>query len=119
MAGYVSSFPPEADSAEIAESLVHDGGVIISELMPGDTMDAIRCEVENAVSAEEQEGSSELWPEGNKTVGGLAAVSTGDTARVFASPGPMFEPEARRPDYWRMARALFAAGFRHGELIHQ
>jgi phenylacetate-CoA ligase len=38
--------------------------------------------------------------------------------RVFASPGPIFEPEGSAPDYWRMARALFAAGFRSGELVH-
>ena len=39
-------------------------------------------------------------------------------ARVFASPGPIYEPEGRRPDYWRIARALFAAGFRKGDLVH-
>ncbi len=50
--------------------------------------------------------------------GGFAATATGELARVFASPGPIYEPEARREDYWRMARALFAAGFRSGELIH-
>ncbi|MGP1629679.1 MAG: phenylacetate--CoA ligase family protein [Giesbergeria sp.] len=38
--------------------------------------------------------------------------------RVFSSPGPMYEPEGARPDYWRMARALYAAGFRSGELVH-
>ncbi len=38
--------------------------------------------------------------------------------RVFASPGPIYEPEGPRPDYWRMARAIYAAGFRSGELIH-
>jgi phenylacetate-CoA ligase len=38
--------------------------------------------------------------------------------RVFASPGPIYEPEGRAPDYWRLARAMFAAGFRPGELIH-
>ena len=38
--------------------------------------------------------------------------------RVFASPGPLYEPEGARPDYWRMARAIYAAGFRPGELIH-
>lgn len=38
--------------------------------------------------------------------------------RVFASPGPIYEPEGRANDYWRMARAMFAAGFRAGELIH-
>ena len=37
--------------------------------------------------------------------------------RVFVSPGPIYEPEARRPDYGRFARALFAAGFRAGDLV--
>ena len=38
--------------------------------------------------------------------------------RIFASPGPIYEPEGTRADYWRMARAIYAAGFRAGELIH-
>jgi len=50
--------------------------------------------------------------------GGLAAVTPGDLARIFMSPGPIYDPEARRPDYWRLARALFAAGFRSGDLVH-
>ncbi len=54
----------------------------------------------------------------NRPFGGLATVASGDLARVFQSPGPIYDPEARRPDYWRFARALFAAGFRKGELIH-
>ena len=39
-------------------------------------------------------------------------------AHVFASPGPIYEPEGRRADYWRLARALHAAGFRRGDLVH-
>ncbi|MFO1395581.1 MAG: AMP-binding protein [Burkholderiales bacterium] len=50
--------------------------------------------------------------------GGFAAVRWGDARRVFASPGPIYEPEGARPDYWRLARALFAAGFRRGDLVH-
>ena len=51
--------------------------------------------------------------------GGFAAVGFGKAMpRVFASPGPLYEPEGARPDYWRMARAIYAAGFRPGELIH-
>lgn len=51
--------------------------------------------------------------------GGFAAAGFGaEMPRVFASPGPIYEPEGRAPDYWRMARALHAAGFRPGELIH-
>ena len=38
--------------------------------------------------------------------------------RVFASPGPIYEPEGSRADYWRMARALYAAGLRAGDLAH-
>ncbi|MEO7335037.1 MAG: phenylacetate--CoA ligase family protein, partial [Caldimonas sp.] len=37
--------------------------------------------------------------------------------RVFASPGPIYEPEGRGADYWRMGRALRAAGFRPGDLV--
>ena len=51
--------------------------------------------------------------------GGFAAVGWGAACRrVFASPGPLYEPEGARPDYYRLARALFAAGFRAGDLVH-
>ncbi|HAY09331.1 MAG TPA: AMP-dependent synthetase, partial [Thauera sp.] len=51
--------------------------------------------------------------------GGFAAVGWGAACRrVFASPGPLYEPEGARPDYYRLARALHAAGFRAGDLVH-
>ena len=50
--------------------------------------------------------------------GGLAATGWGAIRRVFASPGPIYEPEGARPDHWRLARALFAASFRAGDLVH-
>jgi len=50
--------------------------------------------------------------------GGLAAAPLAECARVFSSPGPIYEPEGRGADYWRMARALHAAGFQRGDLIH-
>jgi len=51
--------------------------------------------------------------------GGFAALGWGPAcSRVFASPGPIYEPEGRRVDYWRLARAMFAAGFREGDLVH-
>jgi phenylacetate-CoA ligase len=50
--------------------------------------------------------------------GGLAASPWGQLGRVFSSPGPIYEPEGRRKDYWRTARALFAAGLRPGDLVH-
>lgn len=58
----------------------------------------------------------------NRPFGGFAAAGWGRSGRrarqVFASPGPIYEPEGNVPDYWRLARALHAAGFRAGDLVH-
>jgi phenylacetate-CoA ligase len=55
----------------------------------------------------------------SRPFGGFSAVGWGAACRrVFASPGPLYEPEGARPDYYRLARALFAAGFRAGDLVH-
>ena len=58
----------------------------------------------------------------SRPFGGFAASGWGKQGRrsalVFASPGPIYEPEGDTPDYWRLARALFAAGFRPGDLVH-
>ena len=56
---------------------------------------------------------------GGSVFGGFSSLGFGAAMpRVFASPGTIYEPEGTRKDYWRMARTLFAAGFRPGELIH-
>lgn len=49
--------------------------------------------------------------------GGLVAGAPGSFGRLFTSPGPIFEPEAVHADPWRGARALFAAGFRPGDVV--
>lgn len=49
--------------------------------------------------------------------GGLVAEAPGSFARLFTSPGPIFEPEGRQADPWRGARALFAAGFRPEDIV--
>lgn len=49
--------------------------------------------------------------------GGFVAASPGSFARLFTSPGPIFEPEGRQADPWRGARALFAAGVREGDIV--
>lgn len=49
--------------------------------------------------------------------GGLVAAAAGSFARLFTSPGPIFEPEGRQADPWRGARALFAAGFRPEDIV--
>ncbi|CAP45089.1 phenylacetate--CoA ligase family protein [Bordetella petrii] len=53
-----------------------------------------------------------------KAFGGFSTIGWGQALRVFASPGPIYEPESARADYWRFARALYAAGFRPGELAY-
>ena len=51
--------------------------------------------------------------------GGFATQAYGrQMPRIFSSPGPLYEPEGVQPDYWRMARALFAAGIRPGDMVH-
>ena len=51
--------------------------------------------------------------------GGFAATARGvRMPRVFASPGTIYEPDGEGRDYWRTARALHAAGFRNGDLVH-
>ncbi len=51
--------------------------------------------------------------------GGFSALLRGPKMpRVFSSPGPIYEPEGVARDYWRAGRALFAAGFRSGDLVH-
>ena len=49
---------------------------------------------------------------------GMAAVKVSQLGRVFASPGPIYDPQGDQKDFWGFARALYAAGFREGELVH-
>jgi phenylacetate-CoA ligase len=50
--------------------------------------------------------------------GGFATTPLAEVARVFMSPGPIFEPEGRGEDWWRSARALYAGGVRRGDIVH-
>jgi len=50
--------------------------------------------------------------------GGLNVTSPGRSRRLLMSPGPIFEPEGNGIDWWGAARALFAAGFRPGDIVH-
>ena len=50
--------------------------------------------------------------------GGLNSLPRHKAKRVFASPGPIYELQGTDMDPWRMARVLYAAGFRDGDLIH-
>lgn len=51
--------------------------------------------------------------------GGFSTLLRGPKmSRMFASPGPIYEPEGASKDYWRAGRAMYAAGFRAGDLAH-
>jgi phenylacetate-CoA ligase len=49
--------------------------------------------------------------------GGLNVTHPGRMLRLMMSPGPIFEPEGAGTDRWGAARALFAAGFRPGDIL--
>ena len=50
--------------------------------------------------------------------GGLTTRPAGAMSWIFCSPGPIYEPGVRDVDFFRMGRALFAAGFRKGDIVH-
>lgn len=49
---------------------------------------------------------------------GLNATPVPALARIFQSPGPIYDPQGKGDDWWRMGRAFFAAGFRPGDIVH-
>jgi phenylacetate-coenzyme A ligase PaaK-like adenylate-forming protein len=54
---------------------------------------------------------------GDRPLGGLNATPVAKLAKIFVSPGPIYEPEGHGRDWWRTARALHAAGFRSGDIV--
>ena len=50
-------------------------------------------------------------------LGGLNATPVEKLAKLFVSPGPIYDPEGRGKDWWRTARGLFAGGFRAGDRV--
>ncbi|MBI4806062.1 MAG: AMP-binding protein [Desulfovibrio sp.] len=50
-------------------------------------------------------------------LGGLLSVDFGRLRHVYQSPGPLYDPESREPDYWGWTEAFHAAGFRAGDLV--
>jgi phenylacetate-CoA ligase len=55
---------------------------------------------------------------GFATIGWRALGTVRRAQRVYQSPGPIYEPEGTATDYWRLARAMHAAGLRAGDLAH-
>jgi phenylacetate-CoA ligase len=61
---------------------------------------------------------------GGDVFGGFSAIGwrslrgMSGAQRVYQSPGPIYEPGGHAGDYWRVARAMYAAGMRAGDLVH-
>ncbi len=49
--------------------------------------------------------------------GGLLAVPVARLKRLFASPGPIYEPEGEGPGYYRWERTMRAIGFAPGDIV--
>src|SRR5215472_7050700 len=54
----------------------------------------------------------------NPPFGGFNVTPPGRMKRLLMSPGPIYEPEGADGDIYGTARALFAAGFRAGDIVH-
>jgi phenylacetate-CoA ligase len=54
----------------------------------------------------------------NPPFGGFAVIAPGKAKRLLMSPGPIFEPEGQGEDPAQAARALFAAGMRADDILH-
>ncbi len=50
-------------------------------------------------------------------LGGLNATPVEKLAKIFVSPGPVYDPEGQASDWWRTARGLFSVGFRAGDRV--
>jgi phenylacetate-CoA ligase len=51
-------------------------------------------------------------------LGGMTTLPVGQMLRIFQSPGPTYDIEGHGSDWWGTARALFASGFRKGDIVH-
>ena len=57
------------------------------------------------------------WQTEEPPFGGLLGVEPGRLARLYMSPGPIFDPQGLGEDFWRFRYALAAAGFRAGDIV--
>jgi phenylacetate-CoA ligase len=55
---------------------------------------------------------------GKPPFGGMNGVPIEKLAHIYMSPGPIFEMDGEGRDFWRGARAMYAAGFRAGDIVH-
>ena len=86
MTATITTFDEKASIRDIARTLKRDGAVIIQGLTSEQLMDDVYKEIETNVAPADLESNTDLWPPGNKTVGGLAEVSPLFADRLLAHP---------------------------------
>ena len=86
MTEYMRRFDRDATASDIATELVARGGTVIESLVRPELMDLVREEIRSDLAAGAERGSSALWPEGNQTAGGLAAVSPTFVEELLTHP---------------------------------
>jgi phenylacetate-CoA ligase len=91
---------------------------ILADVEPADICDRAALARLPVVRKSELMERQAHGPDAHRPFGGLTAVETGRLAHIFVSPGPIYDPEGRRGDWWRLARALWAAGLRRGDIVH-
>ena len=86
MTATITTFDEKASIRDVASTLKRDGAVIIERLTSEQLMDDVYKEVETNVAPADLESNTDLWPPGNKTIGGLAQVSPLFADRLLAHP---------------------------------
>ena len=86
MGATITSFDEKDSVEEITAALKRDGGVIIEKLASEQLMDDVYAEIESNVAPADLESNTDLWPPGNKTVGGLAEASPLFADRLLTHP---------------------------------
>ena len=116
-AALLAALPRQVAHAKLASPAF---AALLAEVNPAEiTSRATLAQLPVIRKSELQERQQAARAAGGNVFGGFSAIGYGAAMpRVFASPGPIYEPEGTVTDYWRMARAIFASGFRPGELIH-
>ena len=75
MATTLKTFDPATPTAEIGAMLLQDGGAIIRNMVPESLMDEVYSEIMTNARSADLESNTPLWPQGNKTLGGLPSIS--------------------------------------------
>ena len=86
MTATITTFDEKASIRDVASTLKRDGAVIIQGLTSEQLMDDVYKEIETNVAPADLESNTDLWPPGNKTIGGLAEVSPLFADRLLAHP---------------------------------